>query len=178
MNSHGKRFSCNPLKYLLPLAIVSGTRTIEPGRALSKAPAANAIGATEAAGADTSWLFEYDADDATDDPCDAFESVLTVLTCVVVAAAVLTLCCGIEAPAAAGASFSSWPGTTKHAIEFVQSGIEKTEPTFKSTILTRWSEVCIKPNVTTRWMVQILAQYQSPYQWWYVIIFGLMAQNP
>lgn len=48
MNSHEKRF-----KYLLPLAIVSGTRTIEPGRALISAPAANGIGAAET-GADTS----------------------------------------------------------------------------------------------------------------------------
>lgn len=116
MNSHEKRF-----KYLLPLAIVSGTRTIEPGRALISAPAANGIGAAET-GADTSWL--YDAEDAADEPCDAFESVLTVLACVVVAA-VLTLCCGIDAAAAAGASFSSWPGTTKNAIDFVQSGMKK-----------------------------------------------------
>lgn len=93
-------------KYLLPLAIVSGTRTIEPGRALINAPAANGIGATET-GADASWLFEYDADDdAADDPCDAFESVLTVLACVL-AVAVLTLCCGIEVAAAADVSFSS-----------------------------------------------------------------------
>lgn len=93
--------------------MVSGTRTIDPGRAFIKAPAANGIGATET-GADTSWLFENDADDAADDPCDAFESVLAVLVCADVLVAALTFCCGIDVPAvAAGVSFNSWPGTTK-----------------------------------------------------------------
>lgn len=91
------------------MAIVSGTRTIEPGRALIKVPAVNGIGATET-GADTSWLFEYDADD----PCDAFVSVLPVLACEQLLIAILAFCCCIKVPAVAGASFNSWPGTTEH----------------------------------------------------------------
>lgn len=46
-----------------------------------------------------------------------------------------------------------------------------------SEMYTWWIEMSIKPNVATRWMIQILEQYQSPYQRWYVIIFGFMSQH-
>lgn len=101
-----KDFFCIVWRYLLPL--LSGTRTIEPGRALIMVPAANGIDAAETGGADVSWLFEYD-DAATDGPCDALESLPTLLACVLVvtAAAALTLGWGTEVPEAGGASLSS-----------------------------------------------------------------------
>lgn len=90
------------LRHLLPFAMVSGTRTIEPGRAFIKLPAANGNGADTETGADPSWLL--------DDACDAFVS--TFALALFGAHVLVVVFCDVEVVAAAGVSLSSWLGTT------------------------------------------------------------------
>lgn len=99
-------------KGLRPLAI-SGTRTIEPGRAFIKLPAAKRIGAPET-GAEISWFVELTAAGACDTLVSAADdeeqatAFVVLFVCIVEAAGVATTADGIEADA----SLNSCPGTT------------------------------------------------------------------
>lgn len=90
---------------LLPFAIDSGTRTIEPGRALIMLPDASGTEAA-ATGMDASWLLEH----TPDVDCEIFDSAFVCAHALFVALAV----CTVDATdtETGAVSFDSWPGIT------------------------------------------------------------------
>lgn len=102
INMHLKNVEYS-MKNIRPFAI-SGTRTIEPGRAFIKLPAAKGAADTDAATA-ASWFTEQTVGDA----CD---TVVSAMDCAHELVAVLVVCVVELTDNDAPISLSSWTGTT------------------------------------------------------------------